>query len=200
MIEDDPQQKPARRILFNGLAVVSAALCLAVAVFGLRSFVVGESVGIAARHEPEYVGESLSAPVSSFLFVGSEGGRLQIQRNYRAGKALVIPPYDRTWTTETFNRSDKDIRHWMIPGITLFSSPFDLRGGREHVGYSVIIVDWWLLAIISAVLPVSWIVIAGPGFIEKRRVRRRGRCACGYDLRATPLRCPECGAEPVPTR
>jgi hypothetical protein len=46
-----------------------------------------------------------------------------------------------------------------------------------------------------AVLP-AWFATAG--FVRRRRRRQRrlqGRCAaCGYDLRATPEQCPECGA------
>jgi hypothetical protein len=53
-----------------------------------------------------------------------------------------------------------------------------------------LVLPWWLLAGTLLVLPIAW-------YARRRRDRRRARtgaCAvCGYDLRATPERCPECG-------
>jgi hypothetical protein len=57
-------------------------------------------------------------------------------------------------------------------------------------------VSYWLVAILSAVIPATWLL----GWRGRRRRRRHamGQCvACGYDLRATPERCPECGALPA---
>ena len=57
-------------------------------------------------------------------------------------------------------------------------------------------VPYWLL--IGACGGLGWWIGAGPR--QARRRRRRGQClACGYDLRGTPGRCPECGATPEPS-
>ena len=52
----------------------------------------------------------------------------------------------------------------------------------------------WAPAVVSGILPVSWVA-------ARRRGRSRwrlGQCQkCGYDLRASPERCPECGT-PAP--
>jgi hypothetical protein len=53
-----------------------------------------------------------------------------------------------------------------------------------------IAVPWWLLMMVSA-LPAGVGVVRD---VRRRRRRLRGMCpSCGYDLCATPERCPECG-------
>jgi hypothetical protein len=58
------------------------------------------------------------------------------------------------------------------------------------ISVNYILVPYWLPCLATAVLPATWL---------QRRWRRRNRfgpgfCpSCGYDLRATPHRCPECG-------
>lgn len=71
--------------------------------------------------------------------------------------------------------------------------------GRTDAGHKVV-APAWPAAVLLGVLPVVWVVRHA-----RRGKRARAGCCttCGYDLRATPDRCPECGtrssAEPVPT-
>jgi hypothetical protein len=64
---------------------------------------------------------------------------------------------------------------------------------RYTLDYAVLAVPYWPLLLATGLAPALWL---------RGRMRRRGRilggrCArCGYDLRATPGRGPECGTEP----
>jgi hypothetical protein len=55
----------------------------------------------------------------------------------------------------------------------------------------------WLPATTAAPLPAAWVAVRGAKRWRRRRRTRLNLCpSCGFDLRASPGRCPECGAEP----
>ncbi len=51
-------------------------------------------------------------------------------------------------------------------------------------------IPWWLGMVITASVPL---VYAVKQRVESRRQARAACAVCGYDLRATPKQCPECG-------
>jgi hypothetical protein len=56
----------------------------------------------------------------------------------------------------------------------------------------------WSLPVILAFAPCSWLATAGRRRWRSHRRLRTGLCIrCGYDLRETPTRCPECGESPL---
>ena len=53
----------------------------------------------------------------------------------------------------------------------------------------IVIIPFWFLNLLFCLLPAIWLI---------KRLRRKPKAlnlcpTCGYDLRATPHRCPECG-------
>lgn len=60
----------------------------------------------------------------------------------------------------------------------------------------VILIPYWSASLIT-VLPAAIVLCTGAFRSHRRRMGSTGLCRiCGYDLRATPERCPECGTIP----
>jgi hypothetical protein len=77
--------------------------------------------------------------------------------------------------------------HWNN-GTFTYAPPFTTKPVQvEYVGLEVPL--WFAMAIL--ITPAAWSVV---GWWRRRRRTGAGHCpVCGYDLRATPERCPECG-------
>jgi hypothetical protein len=68
---------------------------------------------------------------------------------------------------------------------------------HERLDDRIAVMSYWKLAAPTLTLPILWIASLVATCTRADRRRRRQLCTeCGYDLRATPERCPECGAIP----
>lgn len=64
---------------------------------------------------------------------------------------------------------------------------------RLRSGVRIVTIPLWISPVVFGVYPVL-VLIRGP--MRRWRRRRRGLCeGCGYDIRASQDRCPECGAK-----
>ena len=168
------------RHLFTLCSAASLLVCLAAAVFAVR--------GIWRSDWVNYAGHRNSVMAAS---IGSTGWYTYWAdatigvHGWHAGSDPATAPY--------FQMPPADHLHLLglslVRGRTAPSQNSPLGGNRF---YMTLMVPHWMLALAAAVLPAFWL----------RRHRRhlgrltRGLCpACGYDLRASPERCPECGAE-----
>jgi len=101
-----------------------------------------------------------------------------------AARSGYLTDYPRSW----FKRSLLGFRLGVYSGTESIPTPTYSFDGE--VSQCELLVPHWFLAAAAAIIPILRL-----GRLHRRyRRRRRGMCVkCGYDLRATKNRCPECG-------
>jgi hypothetical protein len=201
------------RYTFHLTAALSLVLCLAACVLWVRSHEHRDDItkrwadpqGPAYRFRAmQSAGGSLSYTSSDQLVPADEFARReefdrQVVRNYEARHKVRPRRGDGwRWTTSRgrtvhqyqsagFPRRlgfEADVVHRQLSD----SPPMSMRATYLRMPH-------WFLALLTAAPPAAWVVRRW-----RARARRRaaGLCrSCGYDLRASRERCPECGAETV---
>jgi hypothetical protein len=178
------------RRLLNLLTVGSLLVCAAVVVLWVRSFFVSDYVQRLRAHE-EYLdrfSENYRLATSHSLFLNRGRTELKYLTSKWYGDIDGVPAPGRVaWnhqTTAAANEGEVVSSVWNWLGFD-----YSVRRVIPRLEDSVSMAfPMWLPAALFAALPATRLC---------RRLRRRmpGCCAsCGYDLRATPDRCPECGS------
>jgi hypothetical protein len=168
-----------RRGLFTALSVLSLLLCVATLALWVRSFHRLDRMTYLERG-------ALSIDVQSI--------RGQIEVVHGLSSPSSTPDglsYDSLSSTD-FKSSREVIRDspsgYDFPNVSL------LGFGYMYIESGATWWAWfphWFLSLLVAILPALHL----RAVIRSRRLHRAGHSPrCGYDLRATPARCPECGS------
>jgi hypothetical protein len=207
------------RILLNAATVLSLLLCVASTGLWIRSHWVAEGI-VVSRERLEQTEYRCSGTMVWF-----SGGTFCVQTTRFGGDADVVraahysvpsglrPAYSRGpahsdaspwWKSEPSAR----VRQWGGVETAAYTSKPSMvwlagadapdGGGVNLVGvmtFHALIVPLWMIVVATSALP-GWILVRWAG--RRLTKRRAGFClTCNYDLRATPDRCPECGAVPL---
>jgi hypothetical protein len=185
--------KRARRWSFNGLALISLVFCIALILLWARGFWVQDYVSWL----------KINGRQSEHIEATNAQGRLQLQVAYLEMSPLVEPK-DKNgtsidwWDLPSYPNLALTTYHYTIkPSIAIgfWGFQFVRADSRDWEAsqlrdYSITLPMPFIL-LCTGVCPAIW---AWKSF---RRTEKPGYCSkCGYDLRATPNLCPECGTVP----
>jgi hypothetical protein len=197
-----------RRRVFNILTALSLLLFVATVVIWVRSYWRADQLGYGRVRTDTY-------PVYNGILVASTHGGLRIQPIRYSGKPLPPDAYAHlpigwqwtTFTAEPYPLSPEatgDERSlWNRIGFEAKMVGFDVPEGLQLISYRVTVVTlpYYSVALLTGILPFVRACLWGRRYHRSKKRSRLGLClTCGYDLRATPDKCPECGTPIDETR
>jgi hypothetical protein len=178
-----------RRWVFHILAAVSLLLCIGVVELWIRSYSVEESFLQFRYFPPDMsVATTQFQPRADQRFsdISILEGELLVSRTLRP---VGYPGTNSDWTHLRTNLTSPmlNVRPSFRNG---FGFEFASDRPADYPGASAwqLLLPLWLVTLVLAIAPVRSALLLLRGKVNT------GYCAkCGYDLRATPDRCPECG-------
>jgi hypothetical protein len=181
-----------RRWLFDGVAVLSLVLCIAVGV-----------IWVAGVNKHSQI-HSISQQYGWFWAIEPNGWRsaeLMVEF-YHFWPTPIVGPMSgpqRTYTQEDLNwmKQFRSRKAFYRGGYEVGQMPLNSTNSAGRLimdGYTywIGVPDWFAMLALAVLSVVAW--RRRRRALERER-KERGECmVCGYDLRATPERCPECGS------
>jgi hypothetical protein len=177
-----------KRAFAVGIHFVLAALCVFWLSLGVVSYWYCHQLNVGIDHGTSGAALDLRSTPGAleciWITFDSEPGR--------PDRGLTADFWAQAWPDDVRAM----IRHheWVSHGFGMHrwkQLPLNGPGPKFTNYYYGISLPFWLLAILCGIAPVlRW----NPRRLRRRRRLAAGLClTCGYDLRATPDRCPECG-------
>ena len=168
-----PNDARVKRRMLNVATALSLLLCVAVVVLWIRSHRTSSVFGY-------YTDRGSDGWYRNFYFASYRGRVTFVSLRQKFADQLPRGRF-HAWDDETPSPQ---------PGTEFAGFGHFHVQGRE-MGWTEIRVPYWSVVLAAATAPVT----TAAGWLRRRGRRKPGVCpSCGYDLRATPDRCPECGA------
>ena len=188
---------PPPRLPFTVCAIASLALCVAACTFWVRNlrvtdrytFDVLDDQGRWVRRlsVTSWWGSLVLEDAEPDVAVARPEPGLSVVRHTSWPGDPQTPPVDPTQVGLTMGFGAGAFRFVIRPDVGGRTVP--TVGGTARV----LLVPWYAVILLTIVPPLLWF----RSVYRTGRRQRLGQCLhCGYDLRATPGRCPECGTTP----
>ena len=170
------------------LTATSLLLCLATSLLWLRSYATQDLLELHRR------GDARGRDYDDIHGVFSGGGSVGIGFVHVAHPG--VPGFTSGWHAATAQGPIPWTLRFNLLGFKYWNTILT-RTSTGPVHVAGITVPHGLFTVLFAIAPL---LAFRKRFLLRRRLRRAAAglcCACGFDLRATPGRCPECGEIPA---